>query len=161
MNNHKYFFFYSGVFSQWYKCEFYYEGVTFNCAEQYMMYSKAILFNDIEASQKILSYKTPRSQKQAGRKVKNFDERIWSHFREGIVFQANYLKFSQNCILKEQLLETGNLLLVEASPKDNIWGIGLSEKSLDRFDERKWNGLNLLGKALTKVKFVLQYEASV
>lgn len=154
----KFTFFLNGPFSQWYRCQFKISGLEFNCAEQFMMYSKAILFRDFVSAKAILEAKTPREQKLLGRKIQNFDEDQWKIFREGIVFTGNYAKFCQNPKLKEQLIGTKGTLLVEASPKDLIWGIGFKADDPRANDPMQWRGQNLLGNVLTRVRCVIDSE---
>tara|TARA_Y100000591_G_C21638812_1_gene596722 strand:- start:181 stop:666 length:486 start_codon:yes stop_codon:yes gene_type:complete len=148
-----------GMFSQWYFSKFSYENITFNCCEQFMMYYKALLFDDIETAKMILEEKNPRQQKALGRKVSGFDEKKWSNVKESIVYNANYEKFNQNHRLKDVLLSTGNEELCEASPFDTIWGIGLSEN--DALNGKKWRGKNLLGKALMYVREDLRKDLNL
>lgn len=140
-----------GVFSQWYLSKIKYnDDITFNCCEQFMMYSKAMLFNDKETAQMILVETSPRKQKSLGRRVKGFNENKWSNFKENIVYNANVAKFSQNSRLRDVLLSTGNEELCEASPFDTIWGIGITENEAK--NGKTWRGQNLLGKALMYVR---------
>lgn len=127
-------------------------GMSYNCCEQYMMYHKAKLFLDEEVASKIMSTDDPHEQKKLGRMVKNYNEDIWSRHRFQIVFEGNYLKFTQHKDLQERLLTTGNKILVEASPYDKIWGIGLGCDNHMINDEKNWKGLNLLGKVLMSVR---------
>lgn len=145
----------SSPFSNWYMSKFEMDDVEFNCAEQAMMYYKAILFNDDEAADKVMKATSPREQKALGRSVKNFDQTVWESKREDIMFDILFAKFSQNEHLKDALLKTGDRILVEASPYDRIWGIGLSEYDVRAADETKWQGLNLLGKTLNRVRETL------
>lgn len=149
-------FFWSGPFSQWYPSPFRLDGCDFNCAEQYMMYCKAKLFADHAAARAILAAASPAEQKQLGRTVQRFDEETWKLFREGIVFQGSWAKYSQNELLRQTLLATGTRTLVEASPKDRIWGIGLEENDPRALDPAQWRGANLLGKALMRVRACLR-----
>lgn len=151
-------FFWSGPFSQWYPCKFEIAGTYFNCAEQFMMYSKALLFHDLSSADAILKSKKPRTQKSLGRKISGFDNYRWQIFREGIVFSANYAKFTQNNDLKSLLLSTKGTQLVEASPKDRIWGIGLAEDDPKALNPEEWRGLNLLGHCLTRVRAAIELE---
>lgn len=139
-------------FSQWYKKGFKIKGKSFNCAEQYMMYMKAVLFEDEKIAAKILVSNNPREIKDLGRKVKNFDKYKWESQCKKYVYDANYAKFTQNTTLKEALLETGSRILVEASPYDKIWGIGLSEEDPRSKVRSKWQGKNWLGEVLTQVR---------
>lgn len=141
--------FWKGPFSQWYPSLFVVQGITYHCAEQYMMAQKALLFNDQETYTKIMNEKSPRLIKDYGRQVKSFDEVIWEKHRFTIVLTASIAKFKQNKDLKEILLSTGLATLVEASPYDDIWGIKLSEEDPRALDRSQWDGLNLLGQALT------------
>lgn len=148
----KYHFFYGGPFSQWYPSKFTFKSVNFNCAEQAMMYSKAILFKDFEAVEKILKSTLPEEQKKFGRKVKNYSEEIWNEERYDTVCQLNKAKFDQNKKLREILIGTENKIIVEASPYDKIWGIGLSKENALSINPSNWPGTNLLGKALTQIR---------
>lgn len=148
----KYYFFWNGPFSQWYKSEFTVEGITFVTAEQYMMYNKAKLFEDDEIAELILKTDNPSEQKMLGRSVKNFDKKIWERQAKNIVTKGNIAKFSQNEELLSFMKNTKDLILVEASSYDKIWGIGLSENDPDIEDESKWQGTNWLGECLMKVR---------
>ena len=145
----KFTFFWGGPFSQWQKAGFTENDVEFNCAEQYMMYHKAVLFNDMETAQEILKKSNPRDQKALGRQVKNFNKEKWDQYAKKIVYKGNYLKFSQNPELLNTLLETVGTTLVEASPHDTIWGIGLAEDAPEASKRAKWRGTNWLGEVLT------------
>lgn len=127
------------------------EYIKYNCGEQYMMASKARLFDDKETLKKIMDSTDPREHKALGRKVKGFDEKIWNEKCMPIVIEGNMAKFSQNLSFKQKLLGTGNKQLVEASKIDRIWGIGFSPKEAPFSDKTKW-GKNLLGKCLMKVR---------
>ena len=142
--------------SQWFKIKFKdKKNISYNCAEQYMMYQKAILFNDIETAEQILKEKHPAQQKQLGRKIKNFDETIWTNNCRKIVFWGNYFKFTQHIKLRKLLLSTIGTI-VEASPVDKIWGIGLDETDERIFNRETWQGENRLGEILTDLKNMLQ-----
>lgn len=119
-----------------------------------MMHQKALVFNDIETADLILKAQTPREQKELGRSVKNYDDKVWSKVRYGVVLTGNMAKFLQNPDLADKLLSTGYRTLVEANPRDAIWGIGLAENDPNLLSESEW-GQNLLGKVLTEVKFNL------
>ncbi|SHO57539.1 NADAR family protein [Vibrio quintilis] len=147
-------------FSQWYGAPFEDDGMQFKTAEHYMMYHKAMLFGCPEIGQQILASAHPNEAKQLGRKVTGFDEAIWNEKRFEIVVSANRLKFSQNPELKAFLLGTGKRILVEASPVDKIWGIGLAADHELAPIPAKWKGLNLLGYALMVVRDELCDEAS-
>ena len=140
----------SSCFSQWYISKFTGRGIlwadeslledlpleiTFNCMEQYMMYHKAMLFLDRPSARKILDTKNPKEQKKIGRSVQNFDEKVWKKYRHSIVYWGNENKFTQNKILLSKLMSTKGTTLVEASPYDKIWGVGLSKKD-DRIRDR-------------------------
>lgn len=112
-------------FSQWYPCNFSVDGVEYNCAEQYMMAEKARLMGDEETRNLILNSTAPKEIKAFGKLVKNFNEEIWCNNRLKVVIKGNFHKFKQNNLLKEFLINTGDKILVEASPYDTIWGIGM------------------------------------
>jgi ribA/ribD-fused uncharacterized protein len=146
-------FFYGGIFSQWASGQFhcYHLKTDVNCAEQAMMLSKAKTFNDMDAYERILLADHPRDQKFIGRNVQNYNEKIWSEVRYKFVLDINRDKFTQAKAWKELLLLTHPYLLVEASPSDKIWGIGLGEDNENVLKREIW-GLNLLGKAITEVR---------
>lgn len=147
----KYHFFYGGFLSQWWKCDFTIDGTTYNCAEQYMMASKARIFGDNLRLESILKSYSPKEQKSLGRQIKNFNPDIWNSVARQFVYLGNVEKFSQDPVLMYKLSECKGLL-VEASPYDKIWGIGLGLDSPDLQDETKWRGTNWLGQILTEVR---------
>lgn len=145
-------------FSNWFISDFEVKGVRFNCVEQFMMYCKAKLFGDEVAAGKIMSAALPRVQKALGRGVVGYNDDVWCARRSRIVAHGCYAKFSQNPLLRDALLATGETVLVEASPYDRIWGVGLSEHDPRILDSRQWKGLNLLGLALTEARGRLVVE---
>lgn len=152
-------YFLSGPFSQWYKSKFIATNYNdssienkFVTAEQYMMFTKAIVFDDNETAQKILKTSSPKLVKDLGRQVNNYKEEIWSSIRFDVVVQGNIAKFSQDELLKKYLKSTEDKILVEAAPYDIIWGVGLSQTDNKILDNFNWLGQNLLGKALMKAR---------
>ena len=145
-----------GYMSQWAHSEFEYMGDKFYSAEQYMMWSKALLFGDEKIAKRILKSKSSKEQKKLGREVKGFKQKLWKCNREKIVIQGNLLKFSQNPDLKAKLVSTGEKVLVEASPSDSIWGIGLRPNDPNVQDPILWKGENLLGKCLMVVRGLIK-----
>ena len=117
-----------------------------------MMACKAELFGDLDIKERLLLSKEPKLIKALGRQVSNFDQELWDKFKHSIVLMGNWCKFSQNPDLADFLLSTHNRLLVEASPVDKIWGIGLAADHEDATNINKWRGLNLLGFALMEVR---------
>ena len=145
-------------FSQWYPASFEHEGVTYCCAEQFMMAAKARLFEDTQTLQQILSTCDPKEIKALGRAVKNFDPVKWDAVKYDVVITANMCKFGQNLQLWQCLHDTGDAILVEASPYDTIWGIGMKEQQAKVCSPEEWKGQNLLGKALMEVRNNLKAE---
>lgn len=140
-------------FSQWWPVDFcdpHYPDVTFRTAEHYMMAAKAMKF-DPDAAQAIIDAGTPAEAKELGRKVRHFDRKAWNEVADDIVERGNYLKFTQNDRIKKYLLDTGDRIMVEASPTDRIWGIGFSaEDAPGREDEWGTNRqVTRLGELLT------------
>lgn len=151
-NYDSYHFFWYGPLSQWHISNFKVNNKTFNCAEQYMMYSKAMLFKDITIANEILKTKSPKEQKSLGRKVSNFNLDKWNNCAKAVVYNGNINKFLQNPQLTQLLINTAPKLLVEASPNDPIWGIGHDEKTAITIDPKQWRGKNWLGIVLTRVR---------
>ena len=152
MPEYTFFFGPESPFSQWHWSEFMVGEQVFVCAEQFMMHGKAILFGDTEVAAELFTKSHPRDHKALGRKVKGFDDKIWKREREGIVMAGNRAKFTQNPALLDALMATRGTELVEASPYDKIWGIGLAASDPRANDATKWKGQNLLGKILTKLR---------
>lgn len=138
--------------SQWHTSLFEVDIDDYCCTEQYMMAEKARLFEDDEICEKILKSKNPAEMQILGKKVKNFKQDIWVKVKYSIVLNGNYFKFTQNKEIRDYLLSTGNKILVEASPKDKIWGIGLDENHPDANKPIAWRGKNLLGFALMELR---------
>lgn len=148
--------FWSGWPSQWYAADFSVDGVRYSCAEQFMMAEKARLFGDKGTLRQILAADSPREQKALGRRVHPFDEARWSSACREVVYRGNIAKFSQNPDLLALLLRTGSKTLVEASPTDRIWGIGLAADDPRATNRSAWRGKNWLGEALMRVRAELR-----
>lgn len=144
-----------GCLSQWARSGFVVDGVFYRYAEQFMMAEKARLFHDDIAYNKVMDAMSPMVMKRVGRSVRGYDEHTWAAYRFDAVVRGNFAKFSQNDELREYLLSTGSAVLVEASPKDKIWGIGLDAEKATKISEKDWPGQNLLGKALMRVREML------
>jgi len=144
------------IYSNFYPAQFDMEGHHFYWSEQSYMWLKAISFSDTETANDILKMcnvnNTPIQCKKLGRQVKNFDPEVWKLKCIPAMYLAVQHKFAQNSWLSKQLLDTENKVLVEASPYDKIWGIGLAEGDPEAQDESKWKGTNLLGKVLMDVR---------
>lgn len=140
------------ILSQWYPAPFVVGGHRYAAAEHFMMAEKARLFGDEATRAKILATHDPAEAKALGREVRDFDEARWREHRFGIVVEASLAKFGQNAALGDWLLGTGSKILVEASPRDTIWGIGLGASNPRATDPRAWRGLNLLGFALMEAR---------
>ena len=138
--------------SQWYPSVFEVDGVSYPTAEHWMMAEKARLFGDAGALQRILAAPHPGAAKAIGREVRAFDEAAWSAARYGIVVRGNLAKFSAADSLREFLLGSHQRVLVEASPLDYVWGIGLAGEDERARQPSLWRGSNLLGFALMEVR---------
>jgi len=145
-------FFWSGPFSQWDPSPFTIEGVLYNCAEQYMMAEKARLFGDSEMESRIMAALDPADQKHFGRQVRGFNDTVWQVHARDIVTRGTRAKYSQNERHRRLLLSTRGTTLVEASPHDRIWGIGLRGNDPKAKSRSTWRGTNWLGEILTKVR---------
>lgn len=144
--------------SQWWQSPFTVDGVDYATAEHWMMAAKARLFADAEAEHQALTASSPALAKKAGRLVRGFDETVWQRERSGIVLEGSVHKFRQDERLRDYLLVTGDRVLVEASPMDRIWGIGLAADDERAQDPARWRGLNLLGFALMETRERLRKE---
>lgn len=143
--------------SQWWVAPFEVENIIYQTAEHWMMAEKARLFKDGNAMANILASQTPAKAKEEGRLVENFDPTVWHLHKLDIVVEGNKHKFGSHQALAEFLLHTGDQVLVEASPRDNIWGIGMGESNPAARDPSLWRGQNLLGFALMEVRASLKW----
>lgn len=139
-------------FSQWWMSSFKVDEIEYKSAEHFMMAKKAPLFGDFEIMNQIIKANSPADVKKLGREVKNYNDAIWLENKYEIVKTGNFYKFSQNPELQKFLLSTGEKVLVEASPVDAIWGIGLASDHKNANNPKEWKGLNLLGFALMEVR---------
>jgi ribA/ribD-fused uncharacterized protein len=144
--------------SQWYEASFSLDGETYATAEHWMMAEKARLFADHEIRARILAAATPAEAKDLGRAVRGFENEAWTRARHDVVLRGNLAKFGQNPDLGRYLRDTGTQVLVEASPVDRIWGIGLAQDDPRASDPTRWRGLNLLGFVLMEVRSMLGQE---
>ena len=146
----------NGYLSNWFLSNFQIDGKMFTSMEQYMMFSKAMLFRDVEIAEQIMGTTDVGKIKALGRAVKQYNDVVWNGMRQIIIYEGLVAKFSQNEELKKLLLSTENAILAECAVQDRIWGIGCSMKDEKRFDMDSWKGQNLLGFALIKVRSDLQ-----
>ena len=164
-----------GFLSNWYKSDFrgvarfsgydeykianvteYCYPITYVCAEQFLMASKATLFGDLAAHEKIMLTNSPREMKDFGRRVKNFNSAVWDANKMSIMRMGLYYKFTQNEKLQRGLLLTGDKVLIEASPYDHIWGVGLGPNDARLLNTDEWRGQNLLGQCLIDIRKAIQ-----
>lgn len=145
-------FFWGGIFSQFQPFQIVVNDIMYSCNEQYMMWSKADLFNDERSKKLILAEKNPYNIQALGRGVRGYDQETWDSHKREVVYRGNLAKFTQNEVPKMALKDTGHTIIVEASPKDPIWGIGLPVGHPDTYDPNKWRGTNYLGEALMRVR---------
>lgn len=146
------------VFSQWHPASFEFKTRRFSCAEQAMMWCKAVRFGDMKIAEKVLKETDPKIHKELGRQVEGFDKQVWDKESLGFVKEINRCKFSQNPALKQKLLDTAGTSLSEASPFDKIWGIGLRASDSRALDRTKWKGKNHLGEILTELRKEFEQE---
>jgi ribA/ribD-fused uncharacterized protein len=145
----------AGCLSQWWPAPFTVDDRVFATAEHYMMWRKATLFGDRAAARKILEAPHPHAAKALGGRVTGFDQQVWDEHRVSTVVTGNLAKFRQHLLLGDFLAGTSRRILVEASPVDRIWGIGLTRDDPAAADPGKWHGLNLLGFALMQVREII------
>lgn len=153
----KYTFFYGSEspFSNWYMCPFVHDGREYNCSEQYMMYKKAMLFKDYDVAEMIMEQSHPRKQKFLGREVRGFDQATWMRECESIMIPGLVSKFTQDTYSLNVMLDSVGTVLVEASPTDRIWGIGMSADDPRATDPTRWQGMNLLGTVLMAARNII------
>lgn len=143
-------------FSNWFLGQFTVKEQVFNCGEQYMMYAKAMFFKDPVTAAKILAEKEPRKQKALGREVKNFDQKVWDEVNKALVFNGLLEKFTQVPAAKKVLIASERKTIIEASPPDKIWGVGLAAHDPRILDTDTWPGENRLGFVLMWVRETLE-----
>lgn len=138
----------SSCLSQWWPSPFKVDGTLYPTAEHWLMAHKARLFRDDETASRILMAQSPKDVKRLGREVRGFDATAWDDKKLPIVQEGSFHKFRQNADFLDYLLSTGDLILVEASPVDRVWGIGLAANDAKASNPALWKGENLLGFAL-------------
>jgi len=151
-----YVLFHGGIYSNWARRDFYVQDEKFNCCEQWMMASKAALFEDWQTRREVMKKSNPRDQKKLGRQVKGFKDALWNKHKYDIVLTGVYEKFKQIPEFQAELFATGNRTIAEASPSDGIWGICLHEADPAAHDRATWQGENLLGEALMETRWILR-----
>ncbi|MCP9619884.1 NADAR family protein [Nocardia otitidiscaviarum] len=144
------------VLSQWWPVEFPVGGVSYRSAEHFMMAEKARLFGDEEMRARVLASATPADAKRLGRAVRGFGDATWLAHRYDIVVRGSIAKFGAHETLRGFLVGTGDKVLVEAAPRDTIWGIGLGADRPEAADPASWRGENLLGFALMEARAALR-----
>ncbi len=142
--------------SQWWDCSLVVDGVAYHTAEQYMMAQKTVLFGDEKIREEIMAADHPKQFKELGRKITHFDQKVWDEHCCEIVIRGNVAKFSQNAELREFLLGTNMRVLVEASPYDKIWGIGMGADDGKCENPTLWNGTNFLGFCLMEARDIIR-----
>lgn len=147
------------MLSQWYPAPFSVNEIVYKSSGQWMMARKALLFGDRKAFKRIIDTDRPEEVRALSRNIDHFDETIWSECKYDIVKEGNFHKFNQSKRLRTYLLNTGEAVLAEANPFDNVWGIGLSHDSKNANDPYAWKGLNLLGFALMEIREYLRDAA--
>lgn len=152
----RYVFFWSGPFSNWDNSGFEYDGIKFSCSEQAMMYYKAKLFNAEDIAAKVMKTRDARKQKALGRSIPNFDRQLWLDKAVEVMTPILAAKFDQYPGYRDILLDTGDKMIVEASPFDEVWGIKMGVNHPDILDESKWQGTNLLGICLMNARDLLR-----
>ena len=141
-----------GFLSNWYVSNFSRDGYLYFAMEQYITHRKALTFGDAEIAEQVMHSFDFEEMKALGRKVRNYDNRVWNGIRQIVVYEGLLAKFSQDPELKQKLLATGDALLAEAEAYDPIWGIGLAMEDERNRDPEAWEGQNLLGFALMQVR---------
>lgn len=157
----RFYFFFIGSFNPQHKCEITYKGKIYNCAEQYVMQQKALLFKDKETAKKIMKSKNPLEQKYLGTTIKNFVRHKWEEERTRIMEEITLAKFTQDKNLRDELFTTNLTQIVMANKYDLEWGIGLWYWENKAKDRRTWCGKNLLGQVLTYVRDALITPSTV
>lgn len=140
-----------GFFSNWANSPFTAYNIKFKNSEQFMMWKKAKIMEDEESADLISKTTSPYKVKQLGRKVRNFDQKLWDRKKIEVMVEALTFKFNNSARI-DLLLSTGDAIIAEASPYDKIWGIGLDASDPNSKDQEKWKGQNLLGKCLMTVR---------
>lgn len=142
-------------FSNWYPQPFVHDGIKFNCSEQYMMFKKAMLFKDYDVAEMIMDQTSPRKQKFLGRQVRGYDDATWMAECQPIMVPGLVSKFMQDTYSLNCMLDTGDSIIVEASPYDKVWGIGMTADDPRATDPSQWVGQNLLGIVLMDARDII------
>lgn len=155
-DTHVYFWRNKAPFSNFYRRPFTYKGYDLQFSEQGFMLEKANLF-DLSKVEAIARAIQPDKAKALGRAVQNYDDAVWSSVRYDKMVEVLRAKFKEP-LMRNILLRTGDRVIVEASPYDRVWGVGLGMEDARILDEKNWRGQNLLGKALMDIRAELKGE---
>ncbi len=147
-----------GYLSNWYLSPFDLDGIHFTSCEQYIMYHKCALFHDVSSAEQVLRTDDPAEQQKIGRKASGYNAAVWEGMRQALAVRGLMAKFTQNEMLKEQLLDTGDAYLVECAGSDHIWACGRRLDDPRRKDADSWDGKNILGFALMQVRQMLKEQ---
>ncbi|VTU42571.1 MULTISPECIES: NADAR family protein [unclassified Variovorax] len=142
--------------SNWNIGKFTSRGIDFNCSEQLMMYRKAELFGDATSMAAILVEPDPREQKALGRAVSGFVKPIWDAASEAVLFEGLFDKFTQVASAHGVLMASEEKLIIEASPTDRLYGVGLAAYDPRILDTETWRGANRLGYLLMRVRSAIR-----
>ncbi|MBB1509960.1 NADAR family protein [Tessaracoccus sp. MC1756] len=142
----------NGCLSEHYPAPFESDGELFRTVEHYIAWRKATLFGDKHSAQRVLRAEAPTTARAIGRTVRPFNDEVWKSHRFDVAVAANVAKFAADPQLADHLRSTGRSVLVNASPIDRVWGIGLSADDPAAQDPTRWPGLNIQGFALMEAR---------
>lgn len=101
------------------RAEFVLEGAHWPTVEHYYQAQK---FVDAAYVERMRLAATPRAAKNLGQTRDLLVRADWDSHRMTAMLRALVAKFTQHESLQQKLLETGDAILVEASPHDGFWG---------------------------------------
>ena len=138
--------------SNYHKCNFTVQERKFLSTEQFIQYTKACHFNDINTAAKILQATNAMECKNLSRQIALTDEvERWSKVAPEKCLPGIQAKFQQNPKLKKILMNTGTKTIVESS-YDKLWGTRVPIHSQDCLNNEAWTSTGILGNLLMQTR---------
>ena len=127
------------------------DGKSYPTTEHFIQEQKAILFNQPLLASQIASADSPSQCKTMSKNISGYNHQQWCNHFPTLIEKALKNKVAQNPIVLQSLLNTGAKRLGEAT-FDKPWGTGLGLRDVNTLNVTLWNGSNVMGNTLEKIR---------